>query len=102
MAGAYDEGAEPHDFPWAVSAGSLGDMEAGEEAQAADIGLPEPEAAAPEAEAKEEPKPLSPSSPGESGNGYGRLGSGTLSHPAPFHILACSFMRASPSGFPHL
>ncbi|XP_036296130.1 zinc finger protein ZFPM1 isoform X2 [Pipistrellus kuhlii] len=42
---------------------SLGDMEAGEEAQAADIGLPEPEAAAPEPEAKEEPKPLSPSSP---------------------------------------
>ncbi|CAK6436874.1 unnamed protein product [Pipistrellus nathusii] len=42
---------------------SLGDMEAGEEAQAADIGLPEPEAAAPEPEAKVEPKPLSPSSP---------------------------------------
>lgn len=37
-------------------------MEVGEEAQAADIGLPEPEAAAPEPEAKEEPKPLSPSS----------------------------------------
>ncbi|XP_016053132.1 PREDICTED: zinc finger protein ZFPM1 [Miniopterus natalensis] len=38
-------------------------MEAGEEPQAADIGLPEPEAAAPKPEAKEEPKPLSPSSP---------------------------------------
>ncbi|XP_054444801.1 zinc finger protein ZFPM1 isoform X2 [Pteronotus mesoamericanus] len=42
---------------------SLGDMEAGEEAQAADISLPEPEAAAPEPEAKEGPRPLSPSVP---------------------------------------
>lgn len=55
-------------------------MEAGEEAQAADIGLPEPEAAAPEPEAKVEPKPLSPSSPGELGSGYGGLGPGTRSH----------------------
>lgn len=77
-------------------------MEAGEEAQATEIGLLEPEAAAPESEAKEEPKPLSSSSPGESGNGYGRLGSGPLSHPTPFHILACGFIRALPSGFPHL
>lgn len=74
-------------------------MEAGEEAQTTDVGLPEPEAAAPEPKAKEEPKPLSPSSPGESGKGYGRLGSGTLSHPTPFQILACDFMRASPPGF---
>ncbi|KAM8775634.1 zinc finger protein ZFPM1 isoform 2-T2 [Rhynchonycteris naso] len=52
---------------------SLGDMEAGEEAQVTDIGPPEPEAAAPETEpepepepkpeAKGEPKPLSPLNP---------------------------------------
>ncbi|XP_011370214.1 zinc finger protein ZFPM1 [Pteropus vampyrus] len=42
---------------------SLGDMEAGEEAQATETGLPQREAAAPEPEASGEPKPLSPSSP---------------------------------------
>ncbi|XP_006926946.1 zinc finger protein ZFPM1 [Pteropus alecto] len=38
-------------------------MEAGEEAQATETGLPQREAAAPEPEASGEPKPLSPSSP---------------------------------------
>lgn len=42
---------------------SLGDMEAREEAQAADTGLPEQEAAAPEPEAVGDSEPLSPSSP---------------------------------------
>ncbi|XP_045675112.1 zinc finger protein ZFPM1 isoform X2 [Phyllostomus hastatus] len=42
---------------------SLGDMEAGEEAQATGISLPEPEAAAPEPKAKAERSPPSPSVP---------------------------------------
>ncbi|XP_036896096.1 zinc finger protein ZFPM1 isoform X6 [Sturnira hondurensis] len=42
---------------------SLGDMEAGEEAQATGISLPELDAAAPEPEAKAEPNPPSPSIP---------------------------------------
>ncbi|XP_062966161.1 zinc finger protein ZFPM1 [Cynocephalus volans] len=48
--------------PRAVSAGSLGDMEAGEEAQAVDTSLSEQEPVAPEPEAAGEPKPPSPSS----------------------------------------
>lgn len=77
----HHEGTAPHDSPVAVSAGSLGDMEAQEEAHAADTGLPEQEAAAPETKTTGESEPLSPSSPGESGSGHGRLGFGTLSHP---------------------
>ena len=85
-----------------MSAGSLGDMEAREEAQATDISLPEPEAAASEPKAKAEPDPPSPSIPGKLGSGYSRPGSGTRSHPTPFHIVACDFTGAGPSGFPHL
>lgn len=92
----------PHDSPLTMSAGSLGDMEAREEAQAADTGLPEQEAAAPEPEAMGESEPLSPSSPGESGSGHDRLGFGTQSYTALSYIITCDFMGASPSYFPHL
>lgn len=92
----------PHDSPWAVSTGSLRDMEAGEEAQATETGLPQRETAAPEPEASGEPEPLSPSSPGESGGRRGRLWFGTLSHPTPSFVLTCDFTGASPSEFPHL
>lgn len=66
----HREGAAPHDSSGAVSTGSLGDMEAKEEAQAADTSLPEQEATA------LEPEPTSPSSPGESGGGPRRPGPG--------------------------
>lgn len=53
----------PHDFPGLMSAGSLRDMEAGEEAKAMDISPGEQEAPAPEAAAAQEPP--SPSREGE-------------------------------------
>lgn len=92
----------PHDSPLTVSAGSLGDMEAREEAQAADTGLAEQEAAAPEPEAVGDSEPLSPSSPGESGSGHDRLAFGTLRYTAPSYVITYDFMGASPSYFPHL
>ncbi|XP_008564107.1 PREDICTED: zinc finger protein ZFPM1 [Galeopterus variegatus] len=49
---------------WMPQAGSLGDMEAGEEAQAVDTSLSEQEPVAPEPEATGEPEPPSPSSAG--------------------------------------
>lgn len=57
----------PHNFPRAVSTGSLGDMEAGEEAQAVDTSLPEQEATASEPAAATEPEPPSSPAAGESG-----------------------------------
>lgn len=92
----------PHDTIWDMSTGSLGDMEAREEAQATETGLPQQEAAAPEPEASGEPEPLSPSSPGESGGGRGGLGFGTLSYPTPSFVFTCDVTGASPSEFPHL
>lgn len=53
------------DAPWAVSTGSLGDMEAREEATAPDSSLTEQEATAPELQASGEPRPPSPPSTGE-------------------------------------
>lgn len=79
------EGAAPYDSSGAVSAGSLGDMEAKEEAQAADSSLPEREATA------LEPEPASPSSPGELGSGSRRPGPGLLGCPPslPLHMSRC-------------
>lgn len=84
-------GAAPHNSSRAVSAGSLGDMEAGEEAQAADTSLLEREATALEPEALGEPEPLSPSSPGEPVVGA----EGGLHHPGRPCILAANFTEAS-------
>lgn len=56
----------PHstsDSPPAVPTGSLGEMEAGEEAQAVDAHLPEQKAAALEPEGSGDPEPLSPGEP---------------------------------------
>jgi hypothetical protein len=56
----------PHKSPWLSSAGSLGDMEAGEEAQVTDTSPPmEQVATAPEPKAVGDPEPLSPSRAGE-------------------------------------
>lgn len=78
----------------AVSAGSLGDVEASEEAQAMDTSLPEQEAGAPEPEAVREPEPLSPSSPGESVVGTRQAKPDSLRCPTPSHVLTCAFTGA--------
>lgn len=80
----HREGAAPYDSSGAVSAGSLGDMEAKEEAQAADTSLPEREATA------VEPEPTSPSSPGESGGGPHRPGPAPWAAPHPRNFTRAS------------
>lgn len=80
----HREGAAPYDSSGAVSTGSLGDMEAKEEAQAADTSLPEREATV------VEPEPTSPSSPGESGGGPHRPGPAPWAAPHPRNFTRAS------------